>query len=259
VTLDAAFAELPNDADVLGGHGDLLLFEPGTVGWDGVSPHYDTEDGVTLVRVTLVRGRHPATPLQPDVAQGYQVLARIGGGLFRIPAQGTSVMVGFPTAFADHPGAGVIVCTTESSPDIQFSPTKAKFDVGADTDFVIKAKSVTISDYANRFLHVGPDGVMLQDEKGNGVVMSGGAIMIYVADSGDAKTVVQMTSKELSLVQKDTGMVKLTGGNATVVASGSAAIVAGSVSIGAKATAATPAIIGPTPPGAPSTSVFISP
>jgi hypothetical protein len=257
VTLDAPFAELPNDADVLGGHGDLLLFEPGTVGWDGASPHYDTEAGVTLVRVTLVRGRHPSTPLTPDVAQGYQVLARIGGGLFRIPAPGTPVMVGFPTAFADHPGAGVIVCTTEASPDIQFSPTKVKFDIGADTDFVIKAKSVTITDYNNRFLHVGPDGVMLQDDKGNGVVMSGGAIMIYVTDGGDAKTVVQMTSKELSLVQKDTGMVKLTGGNATVLANASAAIVAGNVSVGAQATAATPAMIGP-PPGVPSASVFLS-
>ena len=56
------------------GAADLLLFEPGTVGWDGASPHFDTEDGVTLVRVTLVRGRHPSTPLTPDVAQGYQVL-----------------------------------------------------------------------------------------------------------------------------------------------------------------------------------------
>ena len=259
MTLDAGIAELQNDADVLGGRGDLLVFEPGTVGWDGVSPHYDTEDGVTLVRVTLVCGRHPSTPLTPDVAQGYQVLARIGGGLFRIPAPGTPVMVGFPTAFADHPGAGVIVCTTEASPDIQFSSTKAKFDVGPDTDFVIKAKSVTISDYDNRFLHVGPDGVMLQDEVGNGVIMKSGAIMIFVADSGDAKTVVQMTTKELSLVQKDTGLVKLTGGNVTILASASAGIVAGNVSIGAQATAASPALFGPSPPGAPSKSVFISP
>jgi hypothetical protein len=255
---DAAFAELPNDADVLGGPADLLLFEPGTVGWDGIDVHFDTEDGVTLVRVTLVRGRHPSTPLTPDVAQGHQVLCRIGGGMFRIPKKGTSVMVGFPTAFAGHPGAGVIVCTTEASPDIQFSDSKAKFDVGADTDFVIKAKSVTISDYDNRFLHVGPDGVMLQDEAGNGVIMKGGAIMIFVADSGDAKTVIQMTAKELSFLQKDTGFLKLTGGNATLFASGSASLVGASVSVGAQATAATPSLCGP-PPGVPSKSVFISP
>jgi hypothetical protein len=259
MTLDAGFAELPNDADVLGGRGDLLLFEPGTVGWDDVDAHFDTEDGVTLVRVTLVRGRHPSTPLTPNVAQGYQVLARIGGGLFRIPAKGTSVMVGFPTAFADHPAAGVIVCTTEVSPDIQFSETKAKFEVGADTDFVIKAKSVTITDYDNRFLHVGPDGVMLQDEQGNGVVIKGGAIMIYVADSGDAKTLIQMTPKELSLLQKDTGLVKLTAGNVTILASGAAGVLAGNVSIGAQAGPATPALVGISPPGAPSKSVFISP
>jgi hypothetical protein len=258
MTLDAAFAELPNDADVLGDRADPLLFEPGTVGWDGVDPHFDTEDGVTLVRVTLVRGRHPSTPLQPDVAQGYQVLCRIGGGLFRIPPKGTAVMVGFPTVFANHPGAGVIVCTTEASPDIQFNETKAKFDVGADTDLVIKAKSVTITDYDNRFLHVGPDGVMLQDEKGNGVLIKSGAIMIYVADGADAKTLVQMTAKELSLLQKDTGFLKLTGGNFTVLANGSAGLLAANVTVGAKATAITPALVG-TPPGKPSTSVFVSP
>ena len=256
MTLDAAFAELPADADVLGGGADLLLFEPGTVGWDGVDKHFDTEDGVTLVRVTLVRGRHPSTPLTPTLAQGHKVLCRIGGGLFRIPKKATPVMVGFPTAFAGHPGAGVIVCTTENSPDIQFSESKVKLDVGQDTDLVLKAKSVTISDYDNRFLHVGPDGVMLQDEAGNGVIMKGGAIMIFVADSGDAKTVVQMTPAELSLLQKDTGFIKLTGGNATVFASGSAALVGANVSLGA--TASVP-VLGGSPPGVPSKTVFITP
>jgi hypothetical protein len=258
MTLDAAFAELPNDADVLGPRDELLLFEPGTVGWDGVDPHFDTEDGVTLVRVTLVRGRHPSTALQPDVAQGHQVLCRIGGGLFRIPPKGTAVMVGFPTAFAGHPAAGVIVCTTEASPDTQFSDSKAKFDVGKDTDLVIKAKSITITDYDNRFLHVGPDGVMLQDEQGNGVVIKSGAIMIYVADSGDAKTVIQMTPAELSLLQKDTGFLKFTGGNITILASGSAGVVAGNIALGATPSAAVPALTG-SPPGVPSKGVFISP
>ena len=185
-------------------------------------PALDTEDGVTLVRVTLVRGRHPSTPLTPESRRATRSLPHRRRPVSH-PAAGDPVMVGFPTAFADHPGAGVIVCTTEASPDIQFSRPKAKFDVGADTDFVIKAKCVTICDYDNRFLHVGPDGVMLQDEAGNGVIMKGGAMMIFVADSGDAKTVVQMTAKELSLVQKDTGLVKLTGGNVTVLASASRA------------------------------------
>jgi hypothetical protein len=259
MTIDAAFAELPNDADVLGPREELLLFEPGTVGWDGVDLHFDTEDGLTLVRVTLVRGRHPSTPLQPDVAQGHQVLCRIGGGLFRIPPKGTAVMVGFPTAFAGHPGAGVIVCTTEASPDMQFSEAKAKLDLGKDADLVIKAKSVTITDYDNRFLHVGPDGVMLQDEKGNGVVIKSGAIMIYVADSGDAKTLVQMTPAELSLVQKDTGFLKLTGGDLTMLASGSAGLLAASVGIGSPSSPPQPALIGVSPPGTPSTTVHISP
>ena len=84
---------------------------------------------------------------------------------------------------------------------------------------------------------------MLQDEKGNGVIMKSGAIMIFVADSGDAKTVVQMTTKELSLVQKDTGLLEAHGRQRDAPRQRqSAGLVAGNVSIGAQATAATPAL-----------------
>src|SRR5262249_17881533 len=73
--VDMNFAEFANDADILGSAGEFepLVFEPGTVGWDqGV--HYDTEDGVTLVKVTLYRGRDPRRPLTRGEASGHQVL-----------------------------------------------------------------------------------------------------------------------------------------------------------------------------------------
>jgi len=168
-------------------------------------------------------------------------------------------MVGLPTAFATTPGAAFIVCTCERSPDAQFGEGKAKIDVGPDQELILKGKAVTITDYDDRFLHVGPDGVMLQDEHGNGVVMKNGAIMIYVADGGDAKTVVQMTKDELSLLQKDTGFLKLKGATATIFANQSASVVAGNVSLGAAASPATPALTGMTGPTAkPSTCVFVS-
>ena len=71
--MTGGFAEIANDADVLGVRSELLLFEPGTVGWESASPHFDSEDGTTLVRVTLFRGKTPAAIRKPGVAQGYEV------------------------------------------------------------------------------------------------------------------------------------------------------------------------------------------
>jgi hypothetical protein len=67
-------------------------------------------------------------------------------------------------------------------------------------DRVIKVQSVTITDYENRFLHAGPDGVMIQDVNGNGLMLSGGALVAFIAGGGDAKTLLQMTKSELSLL-----------------------------------------------------------
>jgi hypothetical protein len=256
-------AENPNEHDLFRADGEPLLFEPGVVGWDQDDAHADLgtadNDGNTLVKVTLFRGRDPATsPPAAGVADGHRVLAQLGAGLFWVPPKGSRVMVGFPSAFATSPGAAFVVSVQATSPSNQFGLSRAKLDVGPDQDLVLKGKSVTISDYQNRFLHVGPDGVMLQDEAGNGVVMKNGAVMIYVADGGDAKTVVQLTKDELSLLQKSAGFLKLKGQNATLFANGSASVVAGSVMLGAAATAATPALVG-VPPGVPSTCVFVSP
>jgi hypothetical protein len=261
--IDALIAENTNEHDLFGGgRDDLLLFEPGTVGWDDADDHVDLgtadNDGATLIRVTLFRGRDPSVPLTPGVAQGHKVLAQLGGGFFRVPPKATRVMVGFPTAFATSPGACVIVCTLERSPVMQFSATKAKLDVGPDQDLVFKARSVTISDYDNRFLHVGPDGVMLQDEAGNAVVMMKGAILSFVADGGDAKSLLQITKDEVSLLQKTVGFLKLKGSSATLFSNKSACIVAGNIVLGPTPATALPALIGP-PPGTPSKVVFLSP
>ena len=261
---DVVIAENTNEQDIFGPRDEPLVFEPGTVGWDDTDEHFDVgtadNDGNTLVRVTLFRGRDPNVRPRRGVADGHRILAQLGGGLFRIPPKGTRVMVGFPTAFATSPGAAFIVCTSERSPDSQFGAGKAKLDVGPDQEIILKGKAVTLTDYDDRFLHVGPDGVMMQDENGNGVVIKSGAIMIYVADGGDAKTVVQLTKGEMSLLQKDTGFVKLKDGVATLFANKSACIVAGNVLLGAQASPATPALTGLVggPTAKPSTCVFVS-
>ena len=252
-------AEIANEADVLRGarEDDLLVFEPGTVGWARAAEHFDAEDGVTLVRVTLFRGKHPTTTLQRGVAQGYEVLCRIGGGLFRIPKTGTPVMVGFPAAFATQPGAGVILCTTEREPDIQFSATRAKMDLGDDTDLVIKARSITLSDYDNRFLAIGPDGgIQVQDETGTGLIVKDGAVCIFAAKDGVMQSVLTLSADAIQALQMGGNALNIKGGNVTFLGS-QLSLAFGSIGLGVMASPATPLHFGPAPmAGTPSTSIF---
>lgn len=230
------------------------------MGWVSASPHFDTADGITLVRVTLFRGKSPTAAITPGIAQGLEVLARIGGGMFRIPGPGTPVMVGFPSAFAAMPGAGVIVCTTEASPTIQFSPTRAKMDLGPDTDLVLKARTITLSDYSNRFVHLGADGgIQIQDSDGTGIIIQNGNIAIFSALNGAMKTMLQVTTSALQAMQADGVVVNIKGGNMTIAGS-QCSLAFGSVALGVNASPATPAQFGPAPmAGTPSTCVFVSP
>jgi hypothetical protein len=250
---------MANEADVFPAAEDPLVFEPGTVGWNDGGKHYDEEDGVVLVKVTLFRGRYATQQLEPGRAHGHRVLCRIGGGLFRIPKPGTGVMVGFPSWFATMPGAGLIVTTVERSPDIQFSATKAKMDLGDEVDLVIKARSITLSDYGNRFVHVGPDGgIQVQEKDGTGVFIRDGAVMIVTADGGAMKTLVQLTKDAVQIVQADGNLVNIKGGNVTIVGQ-QCSMMFGAIKLGAAASPATPGHYGAGPAGIPSTSVWIQP
>ena len=71
----------------------------GTVGWasDSDTSFYDLGDsssGVTLVNVTLFRGRNPAaSELDHSVAQGHEITCQLGGTFFGVPPKGTRVLV----------------------------------------------------------------------------------------------------------------------------------------------------------------------
>jgi hypothetical protein len=256
------FAEVPDDGDVVGHAGQLepLVFEPGIVGWNDGGKHYDADDGVTLVKVTLFRGRDATQPLKPGQAGGQRVLCRIGGGLFRIPKPGTGVMVGFPSWGSAMPGAGLIVSTVEQSPDIQFSERKAKMDLGDEVDLVIKARSITLSDYGNRFLHIGPDGgIQVQEADGTGILIKDGSIVICSAEGGAMKTVIIVSKDALQATQASGNVINVKGGNVTMLGQ-QCSMVFGSMKLGAAATPATPAHYGPAPVASlPSTSIFIQP
>ena len=69
---DRLSATSPNEHDLFRSDDEPLVFEPGTVGWDEDDAHADlgtaTNDGNTLVKVTLFRGRDPSTTPKPGAS-----------------------------------------------------------------------------------------------------------------------------------------------------------------------------------------------
>jgi hypothetical protein len=209
---DAEYAEVSYDDERVRGRDpsqDLMVFEPGTIGHDGVNDIVDVDrsdaDGVTFVRVTLFRGRDPSKP-KKAVAQGVEVFAQIDSRIWHVPPRGTRVMVGFPTAFAGTPGAGVILAVLEKTPAIQFAEERAKMDFGAERDLVIKARSITLSDYQNRFIHIGPSGgLQVIDDTGTGVIVKDGGVAIFASSGGVMRTLLALSASDISQMIKDGG------------------------------------------------------
>src|ERR1700690_2454791 len=152
----------------------------GTVGWKDSDKHFDMgttgNDGHTLIKVTLNRGRIVGIPVEGQ-ADGTPVLVQSLGPLYYIPPNGTSVIVCFPDGEMDSIGGGFILGTIGKSPSIQFKETRAVIDFGDTMDVIIKGKSVTLSDHnaPAQFIQVGPppqggpSGITMCDSKGGGI------------------------------------------------------------------------------------------
>jgi len=194
---------------VLGGDASWASgsIEAGTVGWDDDADHYDTAPGeVVLVKVTLFRGRNPDRDPEPKPgrAGGLQILARVSAPMQTIPPDGAEVIVAVPAVFGLTPGAPVILAQVAVAPPNQFSATRAKLDFGPDVDVVIKARSVTLTDYEDRFFTLGPRfGIKMGDAGANGMQLKGGKWCAYVAQNGDAKAVWEMSATDLKISQKN--------------------------------------------------------
>src|SRR3972149_5601319 len=134
--------------------------ESGTVGWDDGKPHYDLVGGKrTLVKGTLYRGYRPGADKKPrdGRAGGVQILCRVTRPMNFIPEDGEEVLVGIPAGLQETPGAGFILAVASNAPDIQHSATKAKVDMGPEVDLVYKARSITFTDYQDRYITIGPE------------------------------------------------------------------------------------------------------
>ena len=226
--------------------------EIGSIGWEDDDSHYDMgsagNDGYTLVKVQLFRGRDFTKPLT-DRAQGVRILCHINSMYgARIPDKDTRCYVAIPQGMDNVPGAGVIIGTVEkSTPKDQLATDRIVTDYGPNTHVVIKAKSVSIQSYDNEFVSVGTprsggtSGVTIQAKDGSGGVVQSGVVSWFVASAGDAKSLMQMTPTSVEIMQKDCGFIRLKSGAITNMSKGAAAYLAPGTIIGPTTVNALPA------------------
>lgn len=245
----------------------------GSIGWEDEDDYSflgsEENDGHTLVRVQLFEGRDHTKTLNPDRAQGQRIICHLSGGMFRIPPKDTRVLVAIPNGMDHVVGAGLIIASYERSPTNQFSNTRAKMDFGPDVDLVIKARSVTVTDYENQQVSLSPEGgVQAFDKDGAGIQFKSGACYsvsekcnIVVQTGGTVSACLKMTPLEASLMGGAGCMIKNKLGT-TTIASGICSIDSYLCQIGKGATINTQAAVintpvtGSTPQ--PSNKVFIA-
>lgn len=271
-----------NDEELFGRDEDPTVVMRGVAGWDDSDDHIflgtDVADGVTLVKVQLFKGKPTNVAPKPGQAQGHKIMAQVTGPLYLPPPKGQVVLVAFPEGHIEAPGAGVIMCWLGKSPAQQFNKTRAMIDMGPNIDLVFKARSVTLTDYGDnndgaqpRIICIGPPptggqpGIMFQDETGSGGIIQRGTVGWFSATGSppDAKSVMQMTATEFSMLQKEPGgkisFVRMKGGNINTFGTANQ-MIGGGCYIGAAPTAVNFALWGPTGvSGAASPSVFLSP
>lgn len=245
--------------------------EIGSIGWEDEDEYAylgtDDNDGHTLVRVQLFRGRDASKPLNPTRAQGHRIVCHIPDGMFRIPKKDTRCYVAIPEGMEQVPGAGIIIACVSKSPPTQFAKDRVVIDFGSDTHVLFKGKSVAMSDHGvpARWLGVGTPrgggtpGVTLSNSDGSGLVIQDGAAGIWVSASGEAKTLIQMTTTKVECLSKAGGMWKLDGNFYTL---GTTCTIAGSgVYLGKAPEVSSMVGYGSVPGAAPtgcSPSVFVS-
>lgn len=267
---DAVYQDLVGTTDEY--HAPTILW--GTAGWDGEATVEDLggagNDGRTLARVTLFRGKKAGDTVKPTLAQGHQVLVQIMGPLFAIPPAGTQVMCVFPEGDTVTPGNGAIIGWAQSSPTQQFKASRAVLDVGATMDLVIKGRTVVLMDHtgdaANSFgawVGVGPIaggaiGVYGNDGRGAGFQVSGGVFGAMGTDGAGvpaAKSILQLGASDATISYAGGGYLTITSSKTEVFASTKCNVVGATVGLG---TAPTVPVSSVGAPGLPSTCVLMT-
>jgi hypothetical protein len=242
--------------------------EIGVVGWSDEDEWYEKgaedNDGHTLVRVQLYRGKPGGESPKTGEAHGHRILCHIADHIFRIPAKGTRCYVAIPHGFETiPPGAAIIVACLRKTPVTQFEEDRVVMDFGPDNHVIIKGKSVALSDHnapANS-LSVGtprtggPAGVLINLPDGTGAVWQPGVVGIFAT----ASTLISMTDSKFEVWQSAGSVLQMTGGNFTSIGAVNKMQGAGCY-IGKAPTPANPVLWGFSGVmGVASPSVFVSP
>ncbi len=266
-----------SDREVLGNPEDTGQVELGTVGWVGDAKEEDifelgtgSNDGVTLVKVQLFRGRGDQDETEdnakPGQARGTQILARAMGPNWYIPARGSQVIVARPAGF-DGPGCWHILGVPGPNPATQVGGTSRGepdviLDFGPKRRVIIKAHTVVLSDYNDRYFMVGPDGgIKAGDPDGSGYQLKSGTFIAYVAEGSPPTVKAQLgvtVAKGFMASHKDTKVssIKLKDGQATIAGGGSIALEFANGKLGSGASPVAGVQYGPGF-GVPSTSWFV--
>lgn len=238
---------------------DIPGFEPppapqiemGTVGWDNESGVSDIEqDGYTLVKVQLFRGKDPSEKIKnAERAQGHRLLCMMASSIGRIPPKGTRVLIAIPHGYEGMAnGTSVIIATIEKNKASQLSNQRAVQDYGTQ-DLVIKARSISLMDRENRFITISPEsGVIIQDKTGTGAMWKGDAAAIFVSDGTFMGSVIQLVPTEITATVQGGSLLQLDKTKATMY-SQNCYIQGAGVYLGLVPTNATEACFSANPPG----------
>lgn len=257
-------------------YADILMPQPmpgqieiGTVGWEDEDEWYvvgtpgSDEDGYTMVRVQLYRGRDHTKKPKPGVADGHRLLAHISSSIGRIPPKGTRVYVAIPKGYEDSPGAAVIIASVEKNNADQLSQQRAVLDYGSQK-LHIKAETITLQANDGCYISMGKDlGVLAQDKDGNMFQMLNGDVFINTtesinlsAGSGGELGGVAISPTETQILCQ-TNIISMTPTLGNWYGASSLAFIGGSVALGRAPSQ--PALYGITGvAGVASTSVFVS-
>jgi hypothetical protein len=241
----------------------------GSVGWvndpDTVSLGTGTDDGRTLVKVTLKNGAPQGRPHADDGAfNGYQILAQLGAPMWTVPARGTRVQVSFPDGDIETPGNGAITFVAQASPTRRFGRQKTVLDFTG-KDVVIVGKSVTMIEETNSsFVNVGVNGAKVVSS-GSGFFVRDADLAVKVLDAdGNLRTYITAGKDDISIVRASEPanpvVVSLTTTGVGMTGAYITAEFTTAMKLGRNASPATPVLLGLSgPAGAPSTCIWGAP
>lgn len=122
---------------IFGNNHPTAQCEIGSIGWEDEDEYFHpgetSNDGLTLVKVQLFRGRDYTKELS-DRAQGVKILCVLPDGEFRVPAKNARCYVMIPQGMDNVPGAGLIVATVGGGNEVHRNITAGDVVIGPTGD-----------------------------------------------------------------------------------------------------------------------------